>query len=604
MDYDLAGLGPKAFERLCQALAIKILGADVQVFGSGPDGGREASFDGQLTYPDPSPNGPWGGYGVLQAKYKEQLSSAGNDLAWLRKQIKAELDAWADPTKRRRKEGRSPQYLIFATNVSLSAVPGGGGKDKISMLITQSADVIGLKDWRVWDANQIKSFLDVHQDVATGFAALITPHALIAALREKVMQSAPLIMPTPIKVGEGLPGKEAAFRAAFEAAGGVARLGHPTGQAHELGPGFVQYLRNADSAHDSVLCALDNHQSAVVVAGPVWKALSNLGDPSLGGGVVDAGFPSAEEGGDTCYIGEDLPRIELSGGRWGPGYIIRVGPERWKWRPQVRFDSLAFRDRTIWAGVKADLRIRVAARIPWPVAMMRIDSAGRRRVEAALAASEAIEALHVLGHPRGLTAQNPVWQRTSDSDGRNDSYGVSQQCGLNGPDGRHAITGRALFQLPTLPIDDTALSLVDVRVDFDALRQGTTDTAVPAELRITIPELANIFTAAWTLATTVLPLAVTADPTTVTPTGAPRLELYVVNERPVTEGGDRTLRTDQLLDLTAFGTTTRTHLYDLAIGVAAPLDLTDAEIDSTVKLAMVRMAEDYGFTDADRLFLQ
>lgn len=35
------------------------LGPDAQVFGSGPDGGREASFNGQLTYPDPTPDGPW-----------------------------------------------------------------------------------------------------------------------------------------------------------------------------------------------------------------------------------------------------------------------------------------------------------------------------------------------------------------------------------------------------------------------------------------------------------------------------------------------------------------------------------------------------------------
>jgi len=61
MNYDLAGLGPKFFERLCQALAIKILGPGVQVFGAGPDGGREASFDGLLSYPDPSPAGPWSG---------------------------------------------------------------------------------------------------------------------------------------------------------------------------------------------------------------------------------------------------------------------------------------------------------------------------------------------------------------------------------------------------------------------------------------------------------------------------------------------------------------------------------------------------------------
>ncbi|MDZ5447757.1 hypothetical protein U2F26_34485 [Micromonospora sp. 4G57] len=151
-------------------------------------------------------------------------------------------------------------------------------------------------------------------------------------------------------------------------------------------------------------------------------------------------------------------------------------------------------------------------------------------------------------------------------------------------------------------MEGSALSLVDVRVDFSALRPDVLNAAVPADLRITVPELASVFTAAWMLTTTVLPLAVTEDPTTVAPTGAPRLELYVVNERPDTTGGDRILRTDQLLDLSAFGTTTKTHLYDLAIGVTTPLDLRPAEIETTVKSAMVRMAEDYGFTDADRAF--
>jgi len=80
--------------------------------------------------------------------------------------VKTELDAWADPTRRRRRDGRAPQYLILATNVALTAVPRTGGKDKISALIAEHADAIGLKDWRVWDAHQIKSFLDVHPNVA------------------------------------------------------------------------------------------------------------------------------------------------------------------------------------------------------------------------------------------------------------------------------------------------------------------------------------------------------------------------------------------------------------------------------------------------------
>lgn len=68
---DLSGLGPQGFERLSQALAVRVLGPGVEVFGEGPDGGREATFRGRLPYPNPIE--PWDGYGVLQAKYKAKI---------------------------------------------------------------------------------------------------------------------------------------------------------------------------------------------------------------------------------------------------------------------------------------------------------------------------------------------------------------------------------------------------------------------------------------------------------------------------------------------------------------------------------------------------
>jgi len=46
MTDDLTGLGPQGFERICQALAVRVLGPGIAVFGDGPDGGREASFQG------------------------------------------------------------------------------------------------------------------------------------------------------------------------------------------------------------------------------------------------------------------------------------------------------------------------------------------------------------------------------------------------------------------------------------------------------------------------------------------------------------------------------------------------------------------------------
>ena len=102
---------------MCQALAAYVLGPGIEAFGSGPDGGREATFDGRAQYL--SLTDPWDGFVVLQAKFKERLlgTGTGANTAWLRRQVMAELEAWADPGKARVRHGRRPEYMIIATNV-------------------------------------------------------------------------------------------------------------------------------------------------------------------------------------------------------------------------------------------------------------------------------------------------------------------------------------------------------------------------------------------------------------------------------------------------------------------------------------------------------
>lgn len=65
MDYDLGRLGESQFEHLTQSLAIAQLGAGVEIFGDGPDGGREASFKGDF---DMQTGVRWSGYCVLQVR--------------------------------------------------------------------------------------------------------------------------------------------------------------------------------------------------------------------------------------------------------------------------------------------------------------------------------------------------------------------------------------------------------------------------------------------------------------------------------------------------------------------------------------------------------
>ena len=54
-----------------------------------------------------------------------------------------------------------------------------------------------------------------------------------------------------------------------------------------------------------------------------------------------------------------------------------------------------------------------------------------------------------------------------------------------------------------------------------------------------------------------------------------------------------------MIDLTPLGPTTRTQIADLAVRLTAPVDLSPDETASTVSKALVRMAEDNGFLDAD-----
>jgi hypothetical protein len=182
VDYDLTRLGDREFEHLTQALALQVLGTGVSVFGDGPDGGREATFEGRTRFPEPGEH--WDGYGVVQAKFKRRPVGGTRDVTDLLRAIQAELTTWADPHSNRVRKGRRPQYLLFTTNVALSAVPGEGGIDRVNALIERYADRLALKGWQVWHYDQLCRLLDQHPQVRRTYAALITSSDVLACLQE------------------------------------------------------------------------------------------------------------------------------------------------------------------------------------------------------------------------------------------------------------------------------------------------------------------------------------------------------------------------------------------------------------------------------------
>src|ERR1700677_794963 len=118
-DYQLEEISPRSFEQLAVALALKVTGPGLQVYGSGPDGGREATFDGRIDWAASGDEGAvWNGYTVVQAKQCEHPSEdPQRNLAWLKPHLRKEIDAWMEPDSSR---SRFPNNLLVVTNVRLS----------------------------------------------------------------------------------------------------------------------------------------------------------------------------------------------------------------------------------------------------------------------------------------------------------------------------------------------------------------------------------------------------------------------------------------------------------------------------------------------------
>ncbi|MEU2598755.1 hypothetical protein ABZ669_16265 [Streptomyces hirsutus] len=186
MDYDLTRLGSREFEHLTQALAIQILGPAVQTFGDGPDGGREAEFHGELTYPLPDPEGPWNGHGILQAKFLQRPRGTTQDTAWFLNVVRAELRQWANPKSKRAREGALPEYLLFCTNVVLSPDPETGGIDTFKRITKELIKELKLpvRDVRVWHFDQICRYLDIHAAIRQTYSGLTTAGDVLFRLRE------------------------------------------------------------------------------------------------------------------------------------------------------------------------------------------------------------------------------------------------------------------------------------------------------------------------------------------------------------------------------------------------------------------------------------
>jgi hypothetical protein len=184
-DYDLSGLSARSFEQLVQSLATKVLGIKVQVFGDGPDGGREATFDGRVPYSTGAAS--WDGYGVIQAKFRQRAQGSPKDAEWALRHLRDELRKY-----RTARDGRrQPDYYIFATNVVLTPVLKRGSKDRAIEALEAFKRESSLSDYDIWDYDKLRTLLDQSEDIRRAYAAWITPGDVLATVIDSINHSRP-----------------------------------------------------------------------------------------------------------------------------------------------------------------------------------------------------------------------------------------------------------------------------------------------------------------------------------------------------------------------------------------------------------------------------
>lgn len=183
-DYNLSGLSTRSFEKLVQAIALKIIGPNVVIWGDGPDGGREATFDGPISYPSAQFN--WNGYGVIQAKFRQRAKDKITDGDWALRQLRLELKKYSST-----RSLRKPEYYIFATNVVLTPVNDAGWKDKALAVLQDYSRNISLKGFDIWDYDKIVAFLDGNEDIRHRYAAWITSGDVLSEMINWLKPSQP-----------------------------------------------------------------------------------------------------------------------------------------------------------------------------------------------------------------------------------------------------------------------------------------------------------------------------------------------------------------------------------------------------------------------------
>jgi len=430
---------------------------------------------------------------------------------------------------------------------------------------------------------------EIQRLLSAGIAAsgLPTGQALAELVRDAVASAPP---PAPvIRVGQGAGDREREVREAYEQLRVAAGLGLAVSEAWFHGPAVVQEFDSSreGGAPGWVLC-LVRGRAPVAVGAPVWQAVVDAGLPDVGGDPLAAvGYPIMPNGSlASGVLDVECRRVELAGGRRGPGLLLRSESGGWRWEPVVRFEYNQTRAISNWTSHQPppQLRVRVLLNLPYEGDRdLQITPDRRQHLEQQLPFSALAGAATLLSQRRGADLRATVWEM-GPYDNRAGSACYAST--ISAPDGRTALTAAVMIAAPNT-MESNTITCAEILIQ-DAAAWAA---ALPPEsdTRLRLDEVHHLLLAAWDTAARLLPDAV--DASSRRWARPPTAELRLTAQGP--NGMSPGLAT--LLDLTALGPNSRDIVPEMAITITAPPTMERSEGEGVLLRALTDMARHFGY---------
>jgi len=303
----------------------------------------------------------------------------------------------------------------------------------------------------------------------------------------------------------------------------------------------------------------------------------------------------------TRRIDADALRVELTGGTWGEGRLLRdaVG-DPWEWEPKPAFGMNPIPEAASWDrdSISERLRMRVVCVLPLEKDDERALTAQRHDALLALLADSALTCfLRALSAARGAELTPGPWRKGPN---RNAREWLSYVCDLVGRDGRVVLFVHVFMQLGKFGSTDVE-TWVELEVhDLKSWSAALDDAGAPpaGDLRISTAEVGEFFAIAWHTAAVVLPAAAGVQ-RPIRYTKPPASQFILATDRKSSQSYPPL---ERYVDLETLGDGGRDHVERMSIAVTAapPRDLDQARHLS--RRALAEVAQHYEFlhaTEAD-----